>query len=116
MRTLLLDTQRWDLCIDNDGNIAVASEPYALAQDAASACRLVLGECWYDTTRGIPFFDRILGHPPSLPYIKGVMAEAAAGVPGVVAAACFISSVEGRVVTGQVQITDDAGTVLAANF
>jgi hypothetical protein len=32
MRTLLLDTVAWDLVLDVNGNIAVADEPYALAQ------------------------------------------------------------------------------------
>lgn len=31
--TLLLDTLAWDLAVDAAGNIAVATEPYSLAQD-----------------------------------------------------------------------------------
>ena len=52
--TLLLTPQTWDLTVDASNNIAVAAEPYALAQDAASAIRLFQGEDYYDTTRGIP--------------------------------------------------------------
>ena len=44
MKTLLLTTDAWDLTVDVSGNIAVADEPLALAQDAASAIRLFAGE------------------------------------------------------------------------
>ena len=40
MKTLLLRPDTWDLTLDSAGNIAVAENPYALAQDAASAIKL----------------------------------------------------------------------------
>ena len=64
MKTLLLDRTAWDLCLDSNGNIALASEPYSLAQDVASAVRLFLGECYYDTTKGIPYWTEVLGMLP----------------------------------------------------
>lgn len=33
MNTLLLDRTTWDLLLDHDGNIAVASSAYAVGQD-----------------------------------------------------------------------------------
>ena len=53
--TLLLDLTNWDLVLDVNGNIAIARPPYALAQDAASAVKTFQGECYYDTTLGIPY-------------------------------------------------------------
>jgi hypothetical protein len=35
--------------LDAEGNIAVASEPYSLAQDAASAIKTFAGEVFWDT-------------------------------------------------------------------
>jgi len=67
MNTLLLDTDKWDLVLDVSGNIAVASDPYSVAQDGASALKLVSGELWYDTTRGVPYFQRIFGKAPNIP-------------------------------------------------
>ena len=64
MKTLLLDRTQWDLVQDANGNIALATEPYARAQDVASACRLFRGELWYDTAAGIPYFEDILGKSP----------------------------------------------------
>jgi hypothetical protein len=114
--TLYLDPTSWDLTLDAAGNIAVASEPYSLAQDAASAIRTFLGEVYYDTTQGIPYFQQILGHYPPLEYMKAQFVAQALTVPGVVSAVVFLSAVTERAITGQVQITDASGTVTAANF
>ena len=113
--TLLLDTLLWDLTLDASGNIAVATAPYQLAQDAASAIRLFQGELWYDTTQGVPY-QNILAQNPPLSLLKQQLVDAALTVPDVVSAQCFIASVSGRGVTGQVQVTNSSGVVTAANF
>lgn len=111
MDTLLLDTQVWDLCLDAFGDLAVASNPYSMAQDVASALRLFNGECYYDTTKGVRYFEDILGHAPPLPLLKAELANAARTVPGVTFAQAFIVVVQSdRVVTGQVQCESTAGT------
>lgn len=115
MQTLLLDVLSWDLTVDTSGNIAVASEPYALAQDAASAIRLFEGELYYDTTQGIPYFSQILGQAPPLALMKAYFVKAALKVPGVTSAVCYISEWRDRHVRGQVQIKDATGTVIAAS-
>lgn len=109
MKTLLLDLSGWDLLTDAAGNIAVASDPYAKAQDVASALRTFLGEVWYDTALGIPYFQQILGHTPPLTLFQELMIAAAKTVPGVVSAECIISAFEDRRVTGQVTFTTDDG-------
>jgi hypothetical protein len=123
MKTLLLDPTPdangdpiWDLLLDSDGNIAVASEPYSQAQDAASAIRTFAGECWYDTTLGIPWLEEILAVSPmpQLSYIKTLLTDAALAIPGVVSAQVFVSDVADRMLHGQVQITNTAGQTAAA--
>lgn len=109
MTTLLLDVSSWDLIADAKGNIAVASDPYAKAQDVASACKLFLGELWYDTSKGIPWFEDVLGHAPSQGLMQALIEQAAMTVPGVVAARCTIDAVANRQVTATVRFTDDAG-------
>src|SRR6202035_3244223 len=100
--TLLLDTVTWDLVLDANNNIAVAQPPYQLSQDAASACRLFLGELWYDTTQGIPF-DNILGKVLNLAYLKAQLVNAAKSAdPSIIAARVFITSILQRGVSGQV--------------
>lgn len=109
MQTLLLDLTNCDLVVDSAGNIAVASAPYAIAQDVASACKLFLGELWYDTSKGIPYFEKVLGQLPSIDQLKEYLVSAALTVPGVVSATCIIQSFADRQVTGQIQFTDSTG-------
>lgn len=117
MKTLFLDPVLWDLVLDSGGNIAVAAEPYALAQDAASAIRTFLGECYYNTDLGVPYFASILGaFPVPISLIKSQMVDAALTVPGVTAAQVFLTSIKDRELTGQVQVTNVAGAVFAATF
>ena len=116
MQTILLDTVAWDLVADANNNIAVASDPYSQAQDAASAERTFLGECWYNTLLGVPWYSEILGLRPPLSLVKAKLIAAAKTVPGVTAAACFISSFKNRQVAGQVQITNLAGKTSVASF
>lgn len=116
MDTLLLDRTTWDLCLDSNGNIALASDPYALAQDAASAIRLFSAELWYDTSQGIPYFQSILGRPPPIAFMKSRFIAAALTVPGVASAKCFITKFENRALEGQVQITSVTGQTATASF
>ncbi len=116
LRTILLDTVLWDLVLDANGNIAVASEPYSLAQDAASAIKTFLGEVYWDTTVGIDYLGEVLAQRPSVPLLKARFVSAALTVPGVVSAQCFISAIEDRVVIGQVQVVSEDGASSAANF
>jgi hypothetical protein len=115
--TLLLDTDNWDLIVDANGNIALATEPYSLAQDAASAIKTFLGECYWDTTVGVPWKQQILGQTPTLALLKAQLEAAAETVPDVVKAQVFISSLTARAVSGQVQVTSaTTGQTSAANF
>jgi hypothetical protein len=116
MNTLLLDIDLWDLCKDSGGNIAMATPPYALAQDVASAIKTFLGEVWFDITLGIAYLSQILGKTPPLTLFQQYMVDAALTVPGVVKATCVISSFEGRTVTGQVQFTDTSGKTQIVSF
>ena len=109
MQTLLLDPGTWDLVIDSAGNIAVASDPYSQAQDAASEIKVFSGEHFLDTTLGLPYFPQILGEPPPLSLIKSGVVAAAESVPGVQIAAFYVTSFKNRVLKGQVQISNDAG-------
>ena len=109
MNTMLLAVDTWDLVIDANRNIALAKPPYALAQDVASAIRTFLGEVFYDTTLGVPYFAQILGKTPPVALFQEYMIQAALTVPGVVSAKCVVQSFDNRAVTGQVQFTDSDG-------
>jgi hypothetical protein len=112
MNTLLLDVALWDLTLDANGNIALASAPYAIAQDVASACRTVLGEVYYDSALGVDYFGKLFGKTPPKTVFQEQFIAAALTVPSVVAATCVIEnySPTTRTATGQVQFTDSSGT------
>jgi hypothetical protein len=107
--TLLLDPETWDLTVDAFGNIAMASPPYALAQDVASAVKLFQGELWFDTTKGIPYFRDILGLRPPVQLLKRYIEEAAFTVEGVIKAKCVITSTANRFVRGDIRFVDETG-------
>jgi len=104
--TLLLDQDAWDLVLDVNGNIALAGAPYSVAQDVSSAIRTFLGECWYNNNLGLPYWERILGEFPPLPYVSQKIIEQALTIPNVIDAEVNYTSFENRVLSGQVLVTD----------
>jgi len=124
MKTILLDVSTWDYTVDASGNWAVADEPYALAQDVSSACRLIKGELWYDTSQGIPYLNlngntgQILGKTPPLSVVQEYLVQSALTVPGVVSAVAVIESFDPatRHVAGQVQFVDSDGNTGAVSL
>ena len=116
--SLALD-DTWDLTVDANGNIAVLDEPDSLAQDAASAIQTYLGECYFDTTIGVPWLEQILGvnPPPSLPLLKQILVDAVLNANSDIASAqVFITSFSNRAISGQVQVVSTVGQIAAANF
>jgi len=114
--TMLLDVPAWDLTTDAFGNIATTTPPYALEQDVASAVRLFLGELWWDTTQGVPYFQDVLGHLPPAALLNGYIAQAALTVSGVVQAQSTITEFSGRTIRGQVNFIDENGSQHNVSF
>jgi len=114
--TLLLDRTVWDLVLDSAGNIAMASPPYALEQDVASAVQLYLGELWFQGNKGIPYFQQVLGQFPPLSLLVGLVEKAALTVSGVVNAQCVITTFDSRQVTGEIRFIDETGAALGVSF
>jgi hypothetical protein len=117
MNTLLLDGATWDLLQDAAGNIAMASNPYSLAQDAASAIKTFEGEVYWDTNLGVPYMSQVLGLNPSASLLKSLFNDAAQTVPEVASAQTFLTAASERSVGGQVQVKQQAtGAVSAVPF
>lgn len=115
--TLLLDRSTWDLTLNAAGDMAVASNPYSLAQDAASVIKTFAGEVYWDTTLGLPWLTSILGKNPSISQLRAYFIAAAMTVPDVASAKCYLTAVSGRRVSGQVQVTSaSTGQTSAADF
>jgi hypothetical protein len=115
MNTLQLSSS-CDLVIDSSGNIAVATGGSAIAQDVASAVGTFLGEVYYDTTIGVPYFSQIFGQPFSASIASTLLQNAALQVPGVVSAKVIIDSFVNRVLSGRVEVIDTTGQAIGVTF
>lgn len=108
MRTLFLMPDTWDLTLDVSGNIASATDVYQQAQDIASAGRTFVGDLYYDTEAGIPYFQSILGaNGFPLALYKMHLEEAAKSIPGVVSAQAELGLNAQRQATGYIAFTND---------
>ena len=116
MNTMLLNPGTWDLMVDASGNIAMAQEPYANAQDVASAVRLFQGELYYDTSKGVPFFDQVLGVEVPVQNIQSLFEAAALTVPDVVEAKCDLQQDAARNLLGTLQVINSAGQAVNVQF
>lgn len=107
-----------DVCLDASGNIAIAGAPYSIAQDVAAQLSTFLGECWYDTTQGVPYWQEIFGKRPPASLIVSLLEAQALLVPDVETATATIGGIDAeRGVIGQMIITDTDGneTTLGLN-
>ncbi len=104
--TLLLDQSAWDLVLDINGDIALAGTPYSYAQDVASAVRTFIGECWYNTSLGLPYWQKILGELPPLGYIEQKISTQSLTIPNIIRAEAAILSFTDREIKGVILITD----------
>lgn len=109
MDTLYLDPESWDIVADANGDWAIASSPYAVAQDVASECLLWYGEARYDNTKGIPYEPSIMGELPPPAKLISWFRTAAEGVPEVQAATVLLNF-NNRHLTGEIQVTLESGS------
>ncbi len=106
LNTLLLDSTTWDLVVDATGNIAMATTPYAVAQNVACAIRVFQGECWYNTALGLPYLGSILGHA----LFRADVEQTARATQGVTSATCILTAISPqRRLSGVVQLTTTDG-------
>jgi hypothetical protein len=99
-----------DSYLDTSGNIATLSGAAAVAQDVATQCSTFLGECWYDSTQGIPYWQQILGKRPPASLIASLFENQALKVPDVATATMVVTGITAqRGLVGQLTITDTDG-------
>jgi len=113
MNTLLL-TSDWDLAITPNGDLAIATGNYAIAQDVCAACKTWRGEQWYNTALGVPYLQNIFAKRPTVNTVKTLISTEAMRVPGVATATIYLTAIEpNRNVGGQIQITYTANDITA---
>ena len=116
-KTLPLDLTAWDLVLDPVGDLVLEDELPSIAQDVASAIRVFLGECWYDTTLGMPYFESIFGQVPPGSLVESKIRQAALTVSGVKSVKTVSLRLAQRKLTGIVVVTTTLSSdPLVVNF
>lgn len=73
----------WDIYLDAAGNLSLMDNDSSIAQDVASAVRTFDGECWYNNTLGMPYFQSIFGKSPPNSFVVSNIETQAFTVTGV---------------------------------
>lgn len=107
--SLLLDVNTWDLVVDDLGNIATVDNPYACAQDVATACLAIRGECIYEKDTGVPYKELL--NVPSSPFrIAAALQAEALSLPYITQAVATLANDKAtRKVSGVIAVVDTNG-------
>lgn len=108
MKTLFLKVDTWDLAIDTQGNLAIATEEYQQAQDICSSCRVFYGDDYYNKTDGIPYLESIMGksnYPISL--YQRHLHDRSMLVSGVVSIDVKLFPLKDRIMSGTIDFVND---------
>jgi len=112
-----LDPTAWDLIVSPGGNFATVTDAAQIQQDVCSAIRTFQGECWYDNTQGMPYFQSIFGKQVATAFLKKQIQNAALTVPTVTGATIANLAIANRVLTGTVFVTTLTSTTpIEVNF
>lgn len=114
--TLFLMPDSWDLELDNNGNIAVATDTYQQAQDICSSVRTLLKDMYYQQDQGIPYLEEIMGQSTySIALYRQQLYEAAMSVDGVVSATVNLA-LNNRSLSGTIQFKNTQDQTVAINL
>lgn len=112
--TLYLD-KKWDISVDDAGNIATTKGAYAVAQNAANRIRLFTDDAYFNATQGIPHFDIELGKRPDVSesMLVNRIKKAVMSISGTTGCEPVLEyDDDGRLVGGNVVITLEGGTTV----
>ncbi len=116
MKTLYLNPDTWDLEINSARRFKIVEGKACTAQCVATATRRHKGEAYYETERGIPYFEAMYGQLPPDQLIRAHVEREALYVPDVEQARLELRSFTERAVTGDIRVTDSAGEVYRVSY
>ena len=76
-------TADWDLQLNAEGNLILAHDDYAIAQNCANEIRLFTNDAYFQQLNGIAWFESQLGKPLEESLIKSEIRDACLRVDGV---------------------------------
>jgi hypothetical protein len=106
----------WDIGLDESGDIATVTGPYAIAQNVANAVRLFTDDAYFDADKGIPHFEVELGHLPPMSVLRTRILAATLAVEGVSDATVEFTSYTDRLLSGEILITTTDGERVNVEF
>jgi hypothetical protein len=112
--SLMLNWDTWDLQLDSNGNLAmwpVSQYNNSVAQDAACAIKTFIGDCWYNNTLGLPYFQGIFGQNPPLSWLSAKIVAQCLTMSNITRAVVLTLSLV-NVPNGASLLTQLKGTVL----
>ncbi|MXF49851.1 hypothetical protein GR294_25565 [Raoultella sp. Lac2] len=109
--SLLLDVDTWDLTVDELGNIATVDNPYACAQDVATACLAIRGECIYEKDTGVNYKELLNVKASTGAMAAALQTEALRMNYIAQAEATLVNDRDTRRATGVITIVDTNGLI-----
>jgi hypothetical protein len=102
--TTSADTALRDLALASDDDILISEGDLVfnygaagIASDVRARLQTRLGECFLDTSMGVPWFEKILGHKPSAGELRNIFREEILATPGIDSLSSLDVSVTNRV-------------------
>lgn len=95
MRVRKLDTNG-DMVFGHNGNDYLVDSPQAVAQEIYTSLRLLLGEWFLDTTKGVPWLTQVVGQRGSKTNYDDVVKAAIRNVQGVIDLQNYFSTLDPR--------------------
>ena len=109
-------SDKWDLTLDKNGQIAISKGTHAIAQTIANRCRLFVRDASFAYNEGIPYFDIALGHEMQSALLANELRRMTLEVDGVVrVVSCTVEDfdLETRVIKARIEVvTEDSQNVV----
>ena len=119
--TFSVDTAPRDFALDATGDLQVLNGDLVMnfgtegiASDLRSRLQTFLGECFLDTSLGVPWFERILGKKTPSGELKAIFREVILGTPGIASVDTLDVKVASRVLTVAFRALASTGDALEA--
>jgi hypothetical protein len=116
-----VDTAIRDLALDaNDdtyllnGDLVFVSGVEGIASDLRSRLQTFAGECFLDTSLGVPWLEKVLGHKPTPGELQAIFRSVILETPGVLSVQRLDVSTTARVLSVSFRATTATGATLEA--
>lgn len=112
MPSLLLNND-WDISLDSNGDLKMATDNYSIAQNSACRCRAFTNDMYFNQKDGVPHFLVDISQRPNISVVAAAMEKVARGTEGVSEAAMTDIAVStDRTLEGTIILTLDNGETI----